>query len=479
MNPEATPDSITLLDTSREDLQHQLYRYAQDLQDLMEQHSTLQQRHSQVLESLGSGDVDDDQLLKVMLEPTAVYLVTSSMGDIRFISPAAERALGLIDRMTLAHNILQLMPPEQARTTQALLDSLAAGTGSGAAHQRQLRLCNTTVAAQSRLFGALIMQARSQGEVRTYWILCEQGQRLTAALDVLTSFSFFESATAGLIVTDPHAHICAVNRRFALMSGYSQDELAGENPRKLRAGLQDAEFYQIFWRQLNNSGHWRGELFNRHKDGHIYFAWITIRAVKNSSNTTVFYLAAYDDKSPRGSDLAKLTQLSYHEPQTGMPNRRLLEHRLAMMMADPSCKKTGLYVLLLDLTHFQSISDTLDPPAAELLMREIGARLQSSVRRADTVAHIQGGEFVILLPGVVDKRDALSVANAIRLKLKPAFKVAGQAAGQIYDLGAHFGAASFPKHGEDVMTVFKHAEAVLAQVKNAAQGIHWSQRHEH
>ena len=472
MNPPAMSDSITLLDTSREDLQHQLYRYAQDLQDLMGQHMTLQQRHRQVLESLGSGDVDDDHLLKVMLEPTAVYLVTSSMGDIRFISPAAERALGLIDRMTLAHNILQLMPPEQARTTQALLDSFAAGMGSGAVHQRQLRLCRTETAAESRLFGALIMQARSQGEVRTYWILCEQGQRLTSALDVLTSFSFFESANGGLIVTDQHAQVCAVNRRFALMSGYSQDELTGENPRKLSAGLQDEEFYQVFWRQLNNSGHWRGELFNRHKDGHIYFAWITIRAVKNSLNQAVFHLAAYDDKSPRGNDLAKLTQLSYHEPQTGLPNRRLLEHRLAMMMADPSCKKTGLYVLLLDLTHFQSISDTLDPPAAELLMREIGARLQSSVRRADTVAHIQGGEYVILLPGVVDKRDARSVANAIRLKLKPAFDAAGQTRGQIYDLGERLGFAAFPKDGEDVMTVFKCAEAALAQAKTAALGTH-------
>lgn len=472
MNPVATPNSITLLDTSREDLQHQLYRYAQDLQDLMGQHRTLQERHSQVLESLGSGDADEDHLLKVMLEPTAVYLVTSSMGDIRFISPAAERALGLVDRMTLAHNILQLMPPEQARTTQALLDSLAAGSGSGAVHQRQLRLCHTAVASQSRLFGALIMQARSQGEVRTYWILCEQGQRLTAALDVLTSFSFFESANAGLIVTDQHVHICAVNRRFALMSGYSQDELAGENPRKLSAGLQDAEFYQVFWRQLHNSGHWRGELFNRHKDGHIYFAWITIRAVKNSMNQTVFYLAAYDDKSPRGNDLAKLTQLSYHEPQTGLPNRRLLEHRLAMMMADPSCKKTGLHVLLLDLTRFQAISDSLEPPAAVHLMREIAARLQSSVRRADTVAHIQGGEFVILLPGVFDQRDAMSVANAIRLKLKPAFNVAGQTAGQTYDLGERMGSAAFPKDGADVMAVFKHAEAALAQAKNAAQGTH-------
>jgi diguanylate cyclase (GGDEF)-like protein len=246
------------------------------------------------------------------------------------------------------------------------------------------------------------------------------------------------------------------------ITGYTDTELQGENPRKLGSGLQDADFYQIFWRHLNSNGHWSGALFNRRKGAQIFFAWTTIKAVRNALNDTVFYLAAYDERSPRENDYQQLPQLAYHHPLTGLPNRRLLEHRLAMAMADPSCKKTGMFVLLLELGHLKACREKIGPDLAGQLLCEVSERLAFAVRRADTVAQLEGGVFVILLPGVIDRNDAQSVVNFITTNLNAKFfdgKVP-------LDLGLRFGGASFPRNGDDMTAVFRHAEAALHNAKH-------------
>jgi diguanylate cyclase (GGDEF)-like protein len=139
-----------------------------------------------------------------------------------------------------------------------------------------------------------------------------------------------------------------------------------------------------------------------------------------------------------------------------------MEHRLARVMADPNGKKTGMYVLLLDLTHFKRINDTLRTDQREQFLHAMSARLQLSVRRADTVAHIRDGEFVIFLPGVVARLDAQSIANAILLKLQSGCQVGRD----LVDLGACMGGASFPNDGTDVKAVFEHAESALNAEKS-------------
>jgi diguanylate cyclase (GGDEF)-like protein len=144
-----------------------------------------------------------------------------------------------------------------------------------------------------------------------------------------------------------------------------------------------------------------------------------------------------------------------------LPNRRLLEHRLNVAMADPSFKKTGLYVLLIDLNRLQTICDELGQNAGDQVLCEVSARLQSSVRRADTVAHIKGGEFVVVLTGIPHQADAQSVANAILIKLTSSVTLGSQRLG----LEVNIGAAAFPRDGDNVVSLLKHAQAALQEAK--------------
>ena len=84
-------------------------------------------------------------------------------------------------------------------------------------------------------------------------------QRLLAA-------SLFEATSDGVLITTPDGQIITSNPAYERISGYSADEMRGRNPRMLSSGLHDPAFFQTLWQAVASTGHWQGEIVNRHKD---------------------------------------------------------------------------------------------------------------------------------------------------------------------------------------------------------------------
>ena len=103
----------------------------------------------------------------------------------------------------------------------------------------------------------------------------------------------------GIVITDVHANIIRVNRAFQDITGYSQKEVLGKNPRARSSGLHDKAFYAAMWQQLLNNGSWTGEIWNKRKNGQIYPEWLTITAVKNEQGETTEYVAIFSDITAR------------------------------------------------------------------------------------------------------------------------------------------------------------------------------------
>ncbi|HEX8978403.1 MAG TPA: PAS domain S-box protein [Parasulfuritortus sp.] len=82
--------------------------------------------------------------------------------------------------------------------------------------------------------------------------------------------SVFTHASEGIMITDAEASILEVNDTFSAITGYGRDEVVGRNPRLLKSGRQGPEFYESMWRALAEDGHWRGEVWNRRKDGELW-----------------------------------------------------------------------------------------------------------------------------------------------------------------------------------------------------------------
>ena len=118
----------------------------------------------------------------------------------------------------------------------------------------------------------------------------------------------------------------------------------------------------------------------------------------------------------------QIRNLAFYDSLTALPNRRLLDDRLAMALADS--RRSGAYgaLMVLDLDNFKPLNDLHGHAAGDLLLIEVSRRLIASVREVDTVARIGGDEFVILLNGLTSeqfssKGKAMAIAEKIRLAL--------------------------------------------------------------
>ena len=107
----------------------------------------------------------------------------------------------------------------------------------------------------------------------------------------------------------------------------------------------------------------------------------------------------------------RVRELAFHDPLTGLPNRRLLGDRLGLAMAQS--KRSGTYgaVLFLDLDNFKPLNDLHGHDAGDQLLIEVARRLHGCVREIDTVARFGGDEFVVIL-GALDATPDESLALA-------------------------------------------------------------------
>ena len=168
------------------------------------------------------------------------------------------------------------------------------------------------------------------------------------------------------------------------------------------------------------------------------------------------------DVTDRKQIQQKIQHLAYHDNLTGLPNRSLLQDRLAhaIQRAERNGKKVA--VLFIDLDNFKNINDTLGHDVGDELLRQVAKRLQDSVRVEDTIARQGGDEFIVLLDGIDDNRGASVVAQKILNALRDAFVLGG---GNQHVSGS-LGIALYPEDGHDAQTLMKNADTAMFHGKS-------------
>ncbi len=121
--------------------------------------------------------------------------------------------------------------------------------------------------------------------------------------DILGKLNIVQSAVEnmaeGLVITDINGTIIFVNPGFTKMTGYSEEEAIGQNPRILKSGKHDKKFYENLWNTILSGNIWRGSLINRRKDGTLYWEEMTIVPVKDSRGKITNFVAVKRDVTDR------------------------------------------------------------------------------------------------------------------------------------------------------------------------------------
>lgn len=207
----------------------------------------------------------------------------------------------------------------------------------------------------------------------------------------------------GMTVTDANGLILRVNKAFTKITGYTQEDVVGQNPRLFKSGRHDIDFYKNLWKSIKSKGLWEGEIWNSRKSGEIYPAHLTITSVKDEAGIISNYVATLSDITASKAASEKINNLAFYDPLTQLANRRLLLDRLVQTLTASARFSRRGALLFLDLDHFKTLNDTLGHDVGDLLLQQVATRITTCVREGDTVARLGGDEFVVLLENLSEQ----------------------------------------------------------------------------
>ncbi len=156
-----------------------------------------------------------------------------------------------------------------------------------------------------------------------------------------------------------------------------------------------------------------------------------------------------------------IRQMAYYDSLTGLPNRNLLNDRLAVALANASRNNQKVAILFLDLDHFKTINDSLGHDAGDQLLQQVSLRIKEILRKQDTVARMGGDEFIVLMPGLTDTNHTARLAEKILACLAPAFKIGDN---ELY-AGCSIGISIFPDDGMEIKTLLKNSDLAMYRAK--------------
>jgi diguanylate cyclase (GGDEF)-like protein/PAS domain S-box-containing protein len=271
----------------------------------------------------------------------------------------------------------------------------------------------------------------------------------------------FEGSEQGIMVTDVHHVILSVNPAFTKMQGFTLDDIKGKTPQVLSSGLHDKDFYRTMWESVANFGHWRGEIWNRRKNGEVFPEWLAITEVKNAAAEVTHYVGTFSDISDLKSAQKEIQYLSSHDALTGLPDIALFRDRLenAVSMAAAANSKIGL--LALNLDNFKFLNDSLGYASGDKLLRLFAERLKACLRDTDSICRHGGDEFIILLNNMQDDDSISYIVDTLLNEISSPFAFAGSN----ISTSCSIGVAVYPTDGNDFEKLFGRARKAMSQAK--------------
>lgn len=291
--------------------------------------------------------------------------------------------------------------------------------------------------------------------------LVEVTERRIAELKLRLTSKVLENTQEGIMLTDAHQRIVAVNPAFLKTTGYDSGDVIGYTPAILKSGHHDDEFYRAMNASFKENDGWQGEIWNRRKNGEIYQEWANIKVIRKNDGEVDCYIGIYSDISNQEAMKRRLKELEHYDELTGLANKSLLYDRLRHALAQSKRGGSLMAVLFLGLDRLKDINDKHGRNAGDHVLREAAERLTHCVREGDTLSRLGGDKFVAILLNIGDVEVPAQIAARMLEVLEKPFLIGNDES----FFTASAGITIPPQDGDEVTVLLKNACTAMYYAK--------------
>jgi len=272
-----------------------------------------------------------------------------------------------------------------------------------------------------------------------------------------------DSVSDSIIIHEPGGRLLYVNSAAAEMRGMTREELMARDFSSLVAeeyrGLTDQ-----YRDALAEGDAVTFETGHVAADGSTMVLEVHAALVEYEGHGAVASVGR--DITARRRDEARIREMAFHDPLTGLANRMLFNDRIELALRQARRRKTAVAILFMDFDHFKKTNDTYGHLAGDRLLALAGNRISDRVRSSDTVARFGGDEFAVVLPDVESLADARAVAESILKVLELPFDLEGASV----RMPASIGVAYSPDGAISATEITRLADAAMYAAKNEGRG---------
>jgi len=200
----------------------------------------------------------------------------------------------------------------------------------------------------------------------------------------------------------------------------------------------------------------------RLRTGRGNYLWVRLRGMPVSGKVRRL-IGVVSDISAQKEMEETLIHLAMYDNLTGLPNRHLLNDRLQQAVAKSERSGQAFLFMTMDIDFFKRVNDTYGHAAGDLVLVELARQLSIGLRHMDTAARIGGDEFVAIV--LCEKGQEQTTATHVMERFYENLHVPVMLGKEEYRIRSSVGIAFFPKHAQDVATLFEHADAALYRAK--------------
>lgn len=278
--------------------------------------------------------------------------------------------------------------------------------------------------------------------------------------------TILEGIADGVIATDAHGVVTFMNPVAAALTGWKPDSGLSrrlEDIVMLYDGDKETSFFLSPQEIIEHGGFPKNIpnlwIVNQQKKTPVE---IKASIIHDENGAPAGLVILLHDITERRQHEEQLRLLAIHDSLTQLPNRILFFDRLNLALSQVRRHGHRLAILMLDLDHYKKINDTYGHSVGDLLLKEVGKRLQAAIRSSDTVARFGGDEFVLLLPEIHTSSDAAQIAKRILEAISSPFEINGLP----LFITVSIGIAIFPEDGDDRDSLITNADLALYAAKD-------------